>query len=304
MHAHIPSYTNKDRILGYYLLFAAFLVCSIIAVFCIQSICHPYPVRIIAFSEIGNLKPDDPVYLKGLSVGTIRNIVWHPKQVLVYVTIRRPIVLYSGYRIKNLEISSTGDRILMIEDGVVHSPEIAQYDTLKGIFYPGISEAIGLTGKLRTTINSLTAVSKELRNGTTGKPSLIFRTRAALHMLDSISLSLHQTLGTARITVLPALDSMQHVLINMATISNQASVTVPEYLATADTCLRIVNHSLQWINDLTDTLLMLTAAMQKHPLMMDSVAGKIPLEKITALDTVLNYINSRLLQIKVNLKLW
>jgi len=305
MNANASSYTESDRKLGYVLLCILLAVCVGIGVAAGYIIQHPRHERIVSFSQIGNLNPDDPVYIRGVRTGTICAIEWQPRQVLVHVTETQPFELHAGYHIDNIDNGTMGDRILMITDGSTLAPAINANDTLYGLFHPGISEVIGQTQKLCAAVDSLCAVSSRMRNGSRGHASLITATKTIIRTTDSVSRSVSQALARISTTIPPALDSLTYMLDSAAKTSRRAAATMPVILSGVDTGMVKLGSTLDYITALADKVSSLTSALEKHPLFAAQTSDSLQVQQqLAQLTTIVRRAQDRLLQIKINLRLW
>ena len=121
-----------DRRLGYFILAILLLVIAGSIGYGIFFARTPEPRRVISFDMIGNLRIDDPVSLKGLAIGTIVDIRWRPRSVLVFIQPSQNLVLHKGYTVDNRDVGLMGDRALLIDDPNPAAPVIAPADTLAG----------------------------------------------------------------------------------------------------------------------------------------------------------------------------
>jgi hypothetical protein len=305
MNANASSYTESDRKLGYVLLCILLAFCIGIGVAAAYIIQHPRHERILSFSQIGNLKQDDPVYIRGVRAGTICAIEWQPLQVLVHVTETQPFELHAGYHIDNIDIGTMGDRIIMITDGSTLSPVIDADDTLYGTFHPGISEVIGQIQKLCAAVDSLCAVSSRMRNGSRKHASFITATKTIVCTTDSVSRSVSIALARIATTIPPALDSLTSMLDSAAKTSRRAATAMPSILFGADTGLVKLGSTLDYITALSDNVASLTSALEKHPLFAARTSDSLQVQQqLAQITTIVRQAQDRLLQIKINLHLW
>ena len=305
MDAKIPSYSGSDRILGCILLSILLFICVGLGAYGVYTLMHPTPIRILLFPQIGNLKPDDQVYLKGVKIGLVRNMKWLPQHVVVYVTENRPFVLHEGYHIDDIDIGTMGDRILMIIDDNSAAPIIGNRDTLYGTFHPGVSEAIGLIHKFCVDVDSLTALSQRLRFGTPKQTSLITKTRLIANTADSLSLSLSDALTGVSAALVPALDSLTRLLSSTAGTTHRTAAALPAILTAADTDMYNINNSMQHISALITKVQSVTSSLEKHPLLAASSSDSLRIQQeLTQVKDVLQHLQNGLLQIKFRLRLW
>jgi hypothetical protein len=305
MDAKPPSYTGSDRIVGYVLLCILMLTCTGLGTYGLYTLKHSAPIRIISFGQVGNLKPDDPVYIRGIKIGSVHHIEWLPKQVLVHVTGNRPYTLHEGYIIGDYDIGFMGDRVLTITDGDSTAPCIGSQDTLYGIFHIGISEIIGMSHKMFAAVDSLTALSQRLRSGAPGQASLITQTRSIVQTTDSISVSLSKAFTGLSVVLTPELDSLTHLLSKTTEITHRTASALPAFLATADTGMNKLDQSMQHISDIITRVQCVTMSLENNPLISVSSSDSLRIqEHLSQVTTLLQQLQIRGLQIKIRLHLW
>ena len=74
-----------DQRIGYCIIALLALIMLAVTLICIDRIKNPAETRIIAFEQVGNLKIDDPVKLRGMDAGTIKDIQWRSDKILVTI---------------------------------------------------------------------------------------------------------------------------------------------------------------------------------------------------------------------------
>lgn len=136
------------------------------------------------FSEVSGLREGDNVYLRGMSIGRVKQTELEDSQVHVYVTLDVPIELRSGYRIEVVNASMLGGKYLKIYEGPEDAPVLGEHVTILGskpvdvieelsAAVKGVQEMIdsvnmgqGTLGKLmtdETIYNNLVSVSEQLK---------------------------------------------------------------------------------------------------------------------------------------------
>ena len=305
MYAKLPSYTGNDRIVGYVLLCILLLACAGLGIYGLYTLKHPASIRIISFGQVGNLKPDDPIYIKGIKIGSVHHVEWLPNQVLVHVTENRPISLHKGCKVDDYDIGFMGDRVLTITDGDSTAPHIGSHDTLYGIFHIGISEIIGMSQKMFAAVDSLTAISQRLHNGAPGRPSLITQTRSIVQTTDSMSISLSKVFTGLSSALSPELDSLTRLLNRTTEVTNRTASALPVFLTSADTGMNNLSQSMQHISDLITRVQRVTASLENNSLISASSSDSLCIQKqLSQVTTLLQELQIRGLQIKIRFHLW
>ena len=107
----------------------------------------------VRFDDVGTLKEQDPVYVRGLKVGSVQRLELSEGAVLVKVTLDPNVSLRKDYFITVGKTSMLGGTCLQIVEG--HSPEVvAENEVLKGVTPPDMMADLGEVVKsLREAIN-------------------------------------------------------------------------------------------------------------------------------------------------------
>ncbi len=103
-----------------------------------------YPYEFV-FGEVGGLREGDSVYLRGMSVGRVKQIALENSQVHVYATLDVPITLRREYRIEVANASMLGGKYLKIYEGPESEPELGDKVTILGEPPVDVIEELGST---------------------------------------------------------------------------------------------------------------------------------------------------------------
>ncbi len=228
-----PYQWNKriDRRLGYSIMAVIALAVSAGIFFSIYNLKNLEKVRIISFDTVGNLRIDDPVYVRGIQIGKIIKIEFRQQTVLVYFSLNKPIRLHQGYHANNLDINIMGDRKVDINSGDTTKPPIPEKDTIAGTFIPGVSEGIGLAWKLHNIIDSLTLISSQLLSGSSGRASLISRMNGIIASTDSACNLLLRIVSLVNNRLPQTLSSADAALKRIALFSGAVDSLAPRELS-------------------------------------------------------------------------
>jgi phospholipid/cholesterol/gamma-HCH transport system substrate-binding protein len=136
------------------------------------------------FSEVSGLREGDNVYLRGVSVGRVKQTALEDGKVRVYVTLDKPITLRHGYKIDVVNASMLGGKYLKIYEGPDDAPVLGGNVTIlgstpfdmiedlgravKGLqsMITAVSEGQGTLGKLLkddAMYNNMVAISEDLK---------------------------------------------------------------------------------------------------------------------------------------------
>jgi phospholipid/cholesterol/gamma-HCH transport system substrate-binding protein len=142
-----------------------------------------YPYEFV-FSEVGGLREGDSVYLRGMSVGRVKQIELENREVHVYATLDVPITLRRNYSVTVVNASMLGGKYLKIYEGSETEPALGNQvavlgeppvdvieelsSAVQGIqaMIDSVNEGHGTMGKLLkddTIYDNLVSVSEQLK---------------------------------------------------------------------------------------------------------------------------------------------
>lgn len=291
-----------DQKIGYCILALIALILLGVTLFCINLIKHPAETRIIAFDQVGNLKIDDPVKLRGMEVGTIKNIQWQSRKILVTIETKATLAIHDGYHIDDRDIGVMGDRIVMIDDGDGAKPCLPKSDTLIGNFHNGISETVGLAWKLREIVDSFVVISAKLLRGTPGNPSFVARVSEAVTSVDSASGALMKIMTRVNADFTSTVDSIDRLASSLADFSRATRDAAPGYASKADTALKNLTHGITTLSVLADTFSTYADRLKKTGVLDRQQSGTSPQEKIATLHNAVAHLKEGLLKFQIYLK--
>ncbi len=117
------------------------------------------------FTEIGGLREGDAVYLRGMSVGRVKQTQLEKSRVHVFVTLDVPITLRHGYRIDVVDASMLGGKVLKVYEGPENAPVLGEHVTVLG------TKPVEMIAELGAAVEGLQRLiqSVERGEGTLGK---------------------------------------------------------------------------------------------------------------------------------------
>ncbi len=180
-----------NRILGYILLGLLSCITLSILVYAIWIIAFPKDTRIISFNRVSNLKIEDPVKIKGVTIGKVKYITKTFNKVLVTFEIIKPLTIYKGYTIFSADRGIMGDRVIVIINGNENNPFVNKNDTLNGIFYSGVSDVIGSAWKLKELADSFKKTLEFVLHGNAHRNSFILQFSTVITSLDTFTNKLY-----------------------------------------------------------------------------------------------------------------
>ncbi len=243
---------KSDTRLGYIVISGILLFSATLCVYIGISANFPADKRVIAFSQLPNLRIDDLVTVNGGAIGSIKNIILDHEQqegrAIATIVTHKKLELHEGYSITTVDKGIMGERVISILCGDPSRPLISAADTLVGTFSPGISEAIGFAWKLKAEVKRFREISDTFALGSATKKSFSKSFNEVFDAIDSLSNSLHGWVKLADATVPPVVNTTQKLLSQTQTIMTKAdsfaTSQIPAVEGSLDTLSRYM-HNLQ-----------------------------------------------------------
>jgi hypothetical protein len=293
-----------DRSIGYVIFCVFCLAVMALLSYFLWPAFYPQKTRIIAFDAVGNLRIDDPVRVKGILAGKIKRIDWRKDNVFVCVSLKKPVMFYRGYSIADIDQGIMGDRMLMIDCGDTSGPSVAEGDTLKGVFHPGVSEAVGYMWKLHATVDSFVAISSQLLHGTAARKSIIEQTDAIISTVDSLSRTVLNLSEKLERNITRQLDSIDAMVNTAARLSQAAAASAPEYLSMLESQIKKTSRLLATLDTASEKLIRFSASLERQDNILWKNHVALLQERLATLQKAIAVIQMRMLQFKTHLGLF
>ena len=230
----------NDRNLGYAVILFLIIFVLIIAVYLSMQFLTPVHYRTIIFNSpntLSFLKKQDPVRLRGVEAGQIRNISLKGDTTYVEIETRQPLDIHQGYRIIAEAKGFMGDRYIEINPGDIHASPIVSTEPLSGIFPLGPTEAIAYAAGLKTKVRSLIVLTDELRKSSPGRKPFTARFNSMMKKLDSISVSVSKILLNVDRFAFKNADTIAAALKKADYFSKKLNSSAPEATETIENIL-------------------------------------------------------------------
>jgi hypothetical protein len=243
-----------DRKIGYAIIAIIVIVgCTVIGI-SIYHMENPEKLRFVSFERVGNLKIEDPVNVVGIRIGSVKGVELRKESVLVSFTANMPLKLHQGYSVNDGEVGFMGDRMISITIGDTTMPAISDSDTLRGIFHPGVSEAIGMAGRLKGVVDSFVEKSARLLNGGPQTVSIVNRVNNIAAMTDSASRALIVVVSGLESGLSKGLDSLNLIIGGILRMSQAADSLTRQKMPGVVKQVGLIGDRLQKLTDLVDKL--------------------------------------------------
>jgi phospholipid/cholesterol/gamma-HCH transport system substrate-binding protein len=137
----------------------------------------------VAFPEVMGLRDGDNVIVRGMSVGTVKQVSLAPNAIQVLVNLKQPLEMREGYKVTIVATSILGGRHMRIDPGPSTNAPLPSTTVFEGTsprdLMGDVAEVAGALKKALIadgTISNLTSTSQQLRDISvrlnTGKGSL------------------------------------------------------------------------------------------------------------------------------------
>jgi|GEM_PF-2429636 len=183
------------KIVGYSVI--VFVIIGIIAMFggAIYTRSQKIGVIYCEFPYIGDVRFDDAFTMNGYKVGFVKDIsVNRLDRTVLTIYLKAPITVREGYKLFIGDVGIMGERVVCIENGPQDAPTISHADTLKGIYYPGISDMLGRILELRDILDDAMLFVDKISHGTDSTRSIIEWINTAQNAIDKFLLSMQNTI--------------------------------------------------------------------------------------------------------------
>ncbi len=292
----------NDKRFGYVILlflFAAFL--SILG-YVLWVLAFPKETRIISFDRISNLRVDDPMKVKGVTVATITDISGKGERVPVTVKFDEPFTIYKGYTIYSSDKGILGDRIIILQNGDSNNPVIPKKDTLIGTFNLGVSEALGRAWRLKDLIVSFKEDASIFLSGSQEKPSFVSTFASIISEIDSFSLRLHSAAAFLNSEVGVKVDTLQRILAEAKNISDQIEGIVPGKIKALDNQLDTIITYVDKLNPIIHSLTDIVEKIKDNKLIQDNDISRL-VAQLKDLQKLISIIQEGTARLKLRIKL-
>ena len=155
---------TSDRVIGYLSLLALIALFAGIAYGMFDAHEHVTYKAYVDFTELGSLQPEDPVVIRGYTVGTIGNVTWMGDRGRVEIKFNEPTVIREGTQFNNVNYALMGQRRLEIVPN--KNGKVLPEDHIhQGNFEPGIAEALRYMEDVNEQITNIREVVMLITEG-------------------------------------------------------------------------------------------------------------------------------------------
>ena len=223
---------KSDRILGYISLFALVALFAGIAYGMYEAHQHVTYKTYVDFDELGSLQPEDPVVIRGYTVGTIGKVTWMGDRARVEVKFDEPRTIREGTQFRNVNYAIMGQRRLEIVPN--KNGKVLPDDHIhQGTFEPGVAEALRYIEDLNGLLANVRDVVKLLTEGDSTHQS-------AQEIYENVLGTVEGLLENANKTV----DKLNPAVNKLISQMNDAGNGVAEVVTQVDTTVKATTQAI------------------------------------------------------------
>ncbi|MBN1575154.1 MAG: MCE family protein [Chitinispirillaceae bacterium] len=243
----------NDRILGYIVIGVVIIFLFIPIGYLKWKSSEPVATRTIAFKGVKGLtfiSVQDPVLLKGVEVGTVRDVSIDGTTALVKIKTGKSVELHENYSVTVAAKGVMGDRFLIIMPGDDRKPVVPPETLLHGRVNIGPDDALSYMGQLQSAVHKLTTISEELKNGTAQRKSLITEIWQFTADMDSIVRSMLSLFSEIDASLKQGIDSTVIILDRTITLSRKIRDATPSSITTLKSMMLSMDNVMTQVDSL------------------------------------------------------
>lgn len=291
----------NDKKLGYIILALIVITVLSLLIYSIRILAFPEETRIISFNRISNLRIDDPIKIKGNTVGRIKDIADDDYKVLVTIELIEPVNFHKGYIIYSTDKGILGDRVIIVDPGDKNGQLINKNDTLEGTFYPGISDVLGHAWKLKDLIIEFKTTAGTLLSGTEEKPSLIATFSKVISAVDTFSKKLYNAALFLNSEFAVNIDTLYSFSASANEFIQEVKEVIPEKITTVEQQLKTISNFIDKLEKIVDLLTEMVTRIENNELLHVDHLTKL-LNQLKEIQNFLEELQAGTVQLKLKLK--
>jgi len=179
------------------------------------------------FEEVGNLSEGDPVSVRGVKKGAVREVKLLDKGVRVEFEIERDVILHPDAEIRIANIGFMGEKFLALDPGV----EPGSFDTrnpIPGRFQSGVPEVIAGAGDLITQTTELSSRLNEFLDAV--DPATMERTSKNMERMSaSLSTAIDRNQADLRQAIVDFKAAAHQIRDIASTNSEQVGTSIKDF---------------------------------------------------------------------------
>ena len=260
---------KTDRIIGYLSLLALLALFAGIAYGMFEAHEHVTYKAYVDFTELGSLQPEDPVVIRGYTVGSIGKVTWMGDRARVEIKFDEPTVIREGTVFNDVNYALMGQRRLEIIPNK-NGKALPQDHVHQGNFEPGIAEALRYIEDVNAQLTRVREVIMLIANGDSTH-------RSAQQIYEDVMQTVEGLLENTDKTI----DKLNPTLNNVIQQLNEAGNSVAEMTEQVDTTVKATTEALNAkINEAESMISSIAESAEKAEKMIADIENSPAMSKL------------------------
>ncbi|WP_290727126.1 MlaD family protein [Fibrobacter sp. UBA2449] len=214
----------------------------------------------VDFKELGSLQPEDPVVIRGYTVGTIGKVTWLGDRARVEIKFDEPRTIREGTKFNNVNYAIMGQRRLEIvpnKNGKVLPEDFIH----QGNFEPGIAEALRYMEDVNEQLNHVREVITLITEGDSTHKSVKEIYETVMQTTEGILDNADKTLDKLSPAIKQLVGQLNQAANSVADMANQVDTTVKvttdalnEKIAQADSAIHAITEGTKKAEQIIATI--------------------------------------------------
>ena len=250
----------SDKAIGYFSLLALLGLFAGIAYGMFEAHEHVTYKAYVDFDELGSLQPEDPVVIRGYTVGTIGKVTWLGDRARVEIKFDEPRTIREGTKFNNVNYAIMGQRRLEIvpnKNGKVLPEDFIH----QGNFEPGIAEALRYMEDVNEQLNRVREVITLITEGDSTHKSVKEIYETVMQTTEGILDNADKTLNKLSPAIKQLVGQLNQAANSVADMANQVDTTVKvttdalnEKIAQADSAIHAITEGTKKAEQIIATI--------------------------------------------------
>ncbi|MBO4436891.1 MAG: MCE family protein [Fibrobacter sp.] len=278
---------TSDRIIGYFSLLALLALFAGIAYEMVVAHEHVTYKAYVDFDELGSLQPEDPVVIRGYTVGTIGKVTWMGDRARVEIKFDEPITLREGTQFNNVNYALMGQRRLEIvpnKKGKALPPDYIH----QGNFEPGIAEALRYMEDVNAQITNVREVIMLITEGDSSHRSAQEIYENVMGSIEGILESADKTVDRLNPAINGIIKQINDAGNTVASMADQVDTTVKATTDALNAKISEAENVIKSISEGTEKAEKMIADIENSPAMNKLINSREIVDKVADLTDKLN----------------
>lgn len=238
----------SDRTLGYLSLFALIFVFAYITMGMYEAHQTSLKTILVDFDELGSLQPEDPVVVRGFTVGSVGKVEWLGDRARIEIKFDEPVVLREGTRIVDVNYAIMGQRRVEIfpsKTGKEYKPDYIH----TGIFEPGIAEVLRYIEDVNQQLATVREMVHLITEGDSTHPSAVKVFESMMATVEGTLASSDKLINSLEPTINGLFKQVNSASKELITVANQADTAIQTITGTVNEKIVLAENALKSISE-------------------------------------------------------